>query len=233
VNDESARKTVSCHSFRRDLYHLQAGELPETEQLALTGHAKDCSGCGRLLAFEEAFLRGLRRRLSRAPAPPELRARVREALDREALPATFGAWLRAPWLVPAAAALLLAFLLVPPLARIGNGVRPVEREVLLVDLECDRAGRTFEQQRRCTDPLHLNAFKVGPAKYWAIGVDPDSDRRLVVDRNVRGHQLHVVGDLYTRIRTLHVTSHTDQGAVGLSTAIRPASRIAARVLPDP
>ena len=106
-------------------------------------------------------------------------------------------------------------------------------EVMLVDLNCDRAGLTFEQQRRCTNPLHLNVFKVGPAEYWTIGVDPDSDRGLLVDRNARGHQLHVVGNLYTRIRTLHVTSHTDKGAVGLSTDLRPASRIAARVLPDP
>ena len=233
MNEQFAKKTVSCESFRRDLYHLQAGELPETEQQALTGHAQDCLGCGRLLAFEEAFLRGLKRRLSHAPAPPELRARVREALDREAVPGTFGGWLRAPWLVPAAASVLLGLLLVPALARIGNGVMPVEREVLLVDLECDRAGRSFEQQRRCTNPLHLNAFKVGAAKYWTIGVDPDSDRGLVVDRDARGHQLQVVGDLYTRIRTLQVTSYTDKGAVGLSTAIRPASRIAAQVLPDP
>ena len=233
MKDEFAKKTVSCDKFRRDLYHLQAGELSEAEQLALAGHAGECSCCGRLLAFEEAFLRGLKRRLSRAPAPPELRASVREALEREALPVRFGAWLRAPWLVPAAAALVLALLLVPALSRIGNGVRTVDREVLLVDLDCDRSGLTFEQQRRCTNPLHLNAFKVGPGEYWTIGVDPDSDRGLVVDRSVRGHRLHVVGDLYTRFRTLHVTSHTDHGAVELSTDLRPASLIAARILPDP
>ncbi len=232
MKDEFVKKTVSCDKFRRDLYHLQAGELPEAEQLALAGHAEDCSDCGQLLAFEEAFLRGLKRRLSRAPAPPELRASVRAALDRESVPVTFGAWLRAPWLVPAAAALILALRLVPALSRIGSGVVPVDREVMLVDLDCDRAGRTFEQQRRCTNPLHLNALKVGPAKYWTIGVDPDSDRGLVVDRDARGHQLHVVGDLYTRIRTLHVTSHTDQGPVRLSTDLRPASWIAAGILPD-
>ncbi len=233
MKDEFVKKKLSCDKFRRDLYHMQAGELSQAEQLALAGHAGDCSCCGRLLAFEEAFLRGLKRRLSRAPAPPELRASVREALDRESVPVTFRAWLRAPWLVPAAAALALALLLVPALARIGSGVRPVDREVVLVDLDCDRAGLTFEQQRRCTNPLHLNAFKVGPGKYWTIGVDPDSDHGLVVDRNARGHRLHVVGDLYTRIRTLHVTSHTDKGAVGLSTDLGAASRIAARVLPDP
>ncbi len=233
MKDEVTKKTVSCDKFRRDLYHLQAGELPEAEQLALAGHAEDCLCCGQLLAFEEAFLRGLKRRLSRAAAPPELRASVREALDREAVPVTFGAWLRAPWLIPAAAALVLALLLVPALTRIGRGVVPVEREVTLVDLDCDRAGLTFEQQRRCTDPRHLNAFKIGPAKYWTIGVDPESDRALVVDRDARGHQLHVVGNLYTNIRTLHVTSHTDQGAVGLSTDLQPVSRLAARVLPDP
>ena len=77
-----------CDKFRRELYHLQAGELPEIEQRALTGHAEDCSGCGRLLALEDAFLRGLKNRLQRAPAPPELRARVRQALDREAVPSS-------------------------------------------------------------------------------------------------------------------------------------------------
>ena len=69
MNDHYARKTVSCDKFRRDLYHWQAGELQEAEQLALAGHAEDCSGCGRLLALEEAFLRGLKRRLTRAQRP--------------------------------------------------------------------------------------------------------------------------------------------------------------------
>lgn len=233
MKDEVTKQTVSCARFRRDLYHLQAGELSQSEQSAFAGHAEDCAPCGQLLAFEDSFLRGLKRGLSRSAAPPGLRAGVREALDREAIPVKFSTWLRAPWLIPAAAALVLALLLVPALTRIGRGVVPVDREVWLVDLDCDRAGLTFEQQRGCTNPRHLNAFKIGPGKYWAIGVDPESDRGLVVDREARGHRLHVVGNLYTAIHTLQVTSHTDRGAVGLSAELGPEPLIAARVVSDP
>ncbi len=230
--DESAEKTMMCGKFKRELYHFQAGELPEDEQAALAGHARECECCGQLLACERSFLRGLQGRLSRTAAPPELRVAIREALDREAGRFTFGAWLRAPWLIPAAAALVLSLLFVPPLARIGNGVVPVDREVLLVDLDCDRAGLTYERQRGCTNPLHLNGFKVGPSEYWTIGLDPDSDRGPVVDRDARGHRMHVVGKLYTQMQALYLTRYTDLGAAPVSKTPGPVPVLAGQVLPD-
>jgi anti-sigma factor (TIGR02949 family) len=198
-----------CYRFRRDLYHFQAGELPEADRRGLAEHAGDCPACARRLEVEEAFLQGLRSRLGRAGAPPALRDRVRAALDREERQGGWAGWLRVEWLVPAAAALLLAFVLIPA-APGGALVLPVDRVVTVVDLPCERAGRTLEQQRGCDDPRHFNALKVGPDRYWTISLDHELGRRLLSDRGLRGHRLRVVGDLFTASGTLHLVAVTDR-----------------------
>jgi anti-sigma factor (TIGR02949 family) len=202
-------KTHLCRRFERDLFHFQAGELPEDEQRALADHVDGCPGCARRLEVEDGFLRGLKGRLGREEAPPELRVRVREALENQAAPRRSPGWLRTPWLVPAAAALLLAVLLIPAMPP-WAGVMHVEREVTVVDIDCEGAGRTLEEQRLCAHPHHLNALKVGPDQYWNISLQQEAGRRLVADREMRGHRVLVTGDLYTSIRTLHVTGFADQ-----------------------
>lgn len=221
------QKTPVCRKFERELYHLQAGELPEDEQRTLREHASACGPCARLLEVEDSLLRSLKRRLVRAEAAPDLRVRVREALEQQALPGRFTSWLRAPWLVPAAAALVLALLLIPTLPPAMTGVVQVEREVTVVDIDCASAGRTVEQQRHCTHPHHLNALQVGPEQYWNISLDREAGRRLVADREMRGHRLRVVGDLYTGIKTLHLTSFIDQDtALEASSGAIPANGVA-------
>ena len=210
MTDPIELTSVNCQRFKRDLYHFQAGELPEAERQAFDRHLEACSDCARRIEVEAALLRGLKRRLVRTPAPAGLAARVRQSLDGAAAGGRFRAWLRAPWLVPAAAALILAVVLVPGLTG-PAGVFPVERQVTLVDLDCDRNGLPTAQQPGCTHPHHLNALKVGPDEYWTIGLDREVGRRLVTDRQMRGRQLRVVGDFYEEIRTLHVTSFEDVG----------------------
>jgi len=214
--DHERQKTSDCRKFERELYHLQAGELPQDEQRTLRDHAGACPPCARLLEVEDGLLRSLKQRLVRVEAPPDLRVRVREALEQQTLPGRFTSWLRAPWLVPAAAALVLALLLIPALPPAMSGVVRVEREVTVVDIDCAAAGRTVEQQRHCTHPHHLNALQIGPEQYWNISLDREAGRRLVADREMRGHRLRVVGELYTGIETLHLTSFTDQD-IGLET----------------
>lgn len=227
-------RTHLCRRFERDLFHFQAAELPEDEQRALADHVDGCPGCARRLEVEDGFLRGLKGRLGREEAPPELRDRVREALENQAAPRRSPGWLRTPWLVPAAAALLLAVLLIPAMPP-WAGVMHVEREVTVVDIDCEGAGRTLEEQRRCTHPHHLNALKVGPDQYWNVSLQQEAGRRLVTDREMRGHRILVTGDLYTSSRTLHVTGFADQDLEGsLSAAVTPApSGIEAQQLFEP
>jgi hypothetical protein len=216
---QSFKKTPTCGRFERDLYHYQAGELSAGEGRVLADHAESCPGCARVLEIEGAFLRGLKQRLGRAEPPPELRLRVCEALDRQPAPPRVGGWLRAPWLVPAAAALLLAVVMTPQMTR-PDGVVHVEREVTVVDIDCETAGRSVQDQRACTHPHHLNALRVGSDRYWNVSLDGDLGRRLAADRDMRGHRLSVVGDLYTHSRTLRLASFTvDDLEHGLSASI--------------
>jgi anti-sigma factor (TIGR02949 family) len=229
--DHPFRPIVSCHTFQRQVYHFQAGELPEADREALVAHAAACPGCARRLAIEDAFLGALKMKLQRAPVPPELRERVRAALRREPHRRR-PHWLRSPWLVPLAASALVALGLVV-IASPGSshtGVVPVDREVLVVDPDCDRSGASLERQQACVEPQHLNALKVGNAVYWNVGMDDDAFRRLVVDPTLRGHRLRVRGELFPRIRTLRLTDYED---LGTSPPPLPAQDAPAVVLAAP
>jgi hypothetical protein len=92
-----------------------------------------------------------------------------------------------------------------------------------VDIDCEHAGRSLEYQRRCNHPLHLNALKLGPDQYWNISLQPEAGRRLVADREMRGHRVFVTGDLYTSDRTLRVTEFADRDLVGSLTAAVPSA----------
>jgi anti-sigma factor (TIGR02949 family) len=207
MTDKQDKKNPVCRKFGRDLYHFQAGELPEGEQQALARHIDACPGCARQLEVEDALLSGLRRRLDRTEAPPELRARIGVALQGGASGRGASVWSGIPWLLPAAAALLLVLVIVPAMP--SWGVAQVDGEAVVVDLDCEAAGYTLRQQRQCTHPRHLNALKLDSGTYWNISIDDELGRDLVVDREMRGHRLRVVGELYTGIRTLHLTDVQD------------------------
>lgn len=210
----TARKP-GCREFQRNIYHLQAGELPDEQAEALAVHAEACTACAERLVVEDAFLRALRRKLTREPAPPGLQARVRSALERDAVPATIWHWLHAPWFMPAAAALVLALVLIPALPAWDSlgGVVLVEREVTVVDYTCDRAGVSLSQQRQCPLVHHLNALKVGPDDYWILTADQVEASKLMVDPEMRGHRLLVEGELDTRNHTLKLARFADRGEV--------------------
>jgi hypothetical protein len=103
----------------------------------------------------------------------------------------------------------LAVVLIPGVPHVGGAIH-VEREVLVVDIDCEMAGRTLDQQRNCTHPHHLNALRVSADRYWNLSLVQPLGRRLVADRDMRGHRLQIVGDLYASIQTLDVTEYTDQ-----------------------
>lgn len=190
-------KPVDCALFRRRLYHDQAGELPPDEREAMQAHRRSCPACARLDEVERGLLRVLRDRLAPPGATPAgLETRLRAALAAAAGPANRGAP-RRMWLPALAASLLLGLLLVPGLI----GERPswpddraqFDREVTVVDLQCDRAGLSYEVQRRCRHRGHVNAIKLAEGEYLTIAVDSAAGRRLIGDPDVRGRRFHVVG----------------------------------------
>jgi len=203
---------MKCNVFKRSLYHLQAGELSAVEHAACQEHLNDCAPCAALLEVEEGLLRGLKARLAPVPAPPGLETRIRAELRRVGRPARPGmAWIRQPWFAAMAASVLLAVLLLP-----GNSPDPrsapsgssayVTRVVTVVDRTCDLAGRSYEQQRQCRDPRHLNVVKLEEGGYWHLSTDRDTGRELTTDRAIRGTRMRVEGRLFERIRTLQLES---------------------------
>jgi hypothetical protein len=93
---------------------------------------------------------------------------------------------------------------------VGPAVIPVSGQlVTVVDHDCARAGRTFDQQRKCRMPHHLNALLARDGKYWSISLDREIYKMLLLDPELRGHRLMVDGDLYSAIRTLRIREYRD------------------------
>lgn len=209
-------KSINCGTFCRQLYHFQADELSEAEHRLCLEHLDACETCARQFEVEQEFARCLRRRLRREEAPRELVERVRAALHEEASPLRERNWIKAPWVAAMAASVVLAIILIPAVSDVTrrglfSDVVEVEHRATIVDLVCDQAGYTLEQQRACLHPRHVNALKLGGDTYWNVSLDQRAGRQLATDREMRGHVLLVEGALHTGIRTLQVTGYSDLG----------------------
>ena len=207
---------MNCSAFKRDLYHFQADELPAAERAAYHEHLNACAPCAALLEVERGLLRGLKARLAPTPPPPGLETRVREQLRQAGRPSRPGLdWIRKPWFAALAASVLLALLVIPSHNLESSSPVRVTRVATVVDFDCDNAGASFEQQRQCTHPKHLNALKLDEGGYWQISLDHAVGRDLITERSNRGTRMRVEGWFYERIRTLQV-NRAEQ--VGLETA---------------
>lgn len=209
---------MNCRKFRDDLQAHLSGELPEERSLAMEAHREDCVDCAARALLESGFRHALSRRLARVAAPPELMARVRAALAAEAqaeaqvreplsatpeMPAPPPA--PRPWLgrVAIAAALLGAVALTIGFTRRPGAAVAVDRTVVVVDYDCDRAGKTLAEQRKCAHPEHLNALRVADG-HWNVSLEREEGRRIAVDRELRGREVRVVGEYYPKIRTVRI-----------------------------
>jgi anti-sigma factor (TIGR02949 family) len=204
---------MDCQTFQRWIYHYQAEEIPEAERQDFEDHLDACPACARRLEIEERFLGALTRRLPREPAPPGLATRVRAALRAEAPDPSRIPWYRTSWFAATAAALLLVVILIPSLssgpgfsglAPVGEVIAISGEEVVVVDLDCDRAGMDLRYQRDCNHPDHVNALKTADGRYWHISPDQEAYGRLIHDLEVRGRKLVVDGQYYPAINTLHI-----------------------------
>jgi len=203
---------VDCRTFRDWVYHLQADEIAEDDRRRLLLHADACRNCAGRLEVEEGLLRALKHRLERAEVPPGLEGSIRDALAREA-PAGRRSGLRAPGASALAAAVLLGGLLVPAILEgpgranaVGSDALRVVKATTIVDYDCDTAGRTPAEQRKCRNARHLNALKVGDAVYWNVNLDHPAARDIVLNPDHRGRRVVVVADFYPDLRTVHLIS---------------------------
>lgn len=211
MTQRTSGKSADCRRLERDLFHFQAGELPEVEMRSIARHLDECPGCARREQIERDLLKVVKSRFSSVPAPPGLRDRIVANLPSDRGGMRIGGWWRAQWLVPVLASLTLVVLLVPGLPRLA-GVLEVERDVVVVDIDCEMAGKTLAQQRGCLHPHHLNALRVSEGVYWNVALGDPVGRLIASDRELRGARLRVRGDLYTRIRTLHVGGYEVAGS---------------------
>lgn len=212
------KKPLNCHTFKDLLVHFQADEIPEAQRREFHAHLDACADCARRLDVENGFLRALQNRLVREALPPGLETRVRAALRAEGQQRRSAlGWLRRPWVAATAAAVILTVLLIPgiddlrPQPPTAAAVRQVAREVIVVDLDCDRAGHTLEQQRGCRNRRHLNALRTDEGVYWNISQDHPASRDLLLDREMRGHRIRVEGDYFPAIHTVLLSHHQDLG----------------------
>ena len=71
-----------CNETLRELYQYLDGELTDDDRVHIQAHLDDCSPC--LAAYDfEAELRMVVRHRCIEQAPPELRARIAQALQQE------------------------------------------------------------------------------------------------------------------------------------------------------
>ncbi len=220
---------MNCNSFRDQIFLFQADELSREDREACQRHLDACEPCAARLRAEESLLRTLKAKLPRTPAPPGLETRVRAALREQAAQGVRLPWYRAPWFAATAAAVFLMAVLVPsllvesPPPVDGRGV-PVHEEVMVVDLDCDQAGYSLDDQRGCLHPHHVNALRRADGSYWSISAEEAEFRYLLLDRDVRGRQLVVRGRLHPENHTVRLTA-----VETLDVRVRPSPRVAVRL----
>ena len=185
------KETVDCGVFRDLAYHYQAQELAESDL----------------------------RKLTTEEAPAGLEDRIRSALETEAPGVGRGAlgWLRThAFAAQAAAVLLVGFLFFVPIGEVpppgpegASVIHLVNKPLTIVDHDCDRAGRTPEQQRACRHNNHLNVLKAGEGQYFHINTDAPLGREIVLDPAQRGRFVVVNADYYPDLRTVKLISVRD------------------------
>jgi anti-sigma factor (TIGR02949 family) len=73
---------MRCADVEKLVQPFVDGEVDGPERADLERHIASCVACSQQVAFQESFKAGLRSRLRVPAPPPELRARVLDALDR-------------------------------------------------------------------------------------------------------------------------------------------------------
>jgi len=98
---------MSCAGAEPSIQAFVDGELSGVDREQFQRHVDTCETCARSCRLQARFKAAIRAHLPPSPLPPDLRRRLRAALDAEPPAALRWPWLTYPRLVPAAAAMLL------------------------------------------------------------------------------------------------------------------------------
>jgi hypothetical protein len=205
---------MTCDEFGRGIADYQLDQLGEVERAVFQEHLNGCVACARRLEVEDGFLRVVRAHLRPVAAPPELATRIRARLSQIAPDPGRRAWYREPWAAAIAASTLLALLVLSGSggafdASLAGLIEIGGRQALVVDHDCDRAGRPIGEQRRCRVAGHVNVLRIAHGTYWYVSLDDPAVRSRFLEPAMRGHRLVVTGQLYPRIHTLHLERFED------------------------
>ena len=81
ANDPLTPKPA-CSEALHEIYHLLSGELDDATRAQIQGHLDECSPCAEPYDFYAELRRTVQQRC-RDTAPPELLARIEQALQHE------------------------------------------------------------------------------------------------------------------------------------------------------
>ncbi len=73
---------MDCQDVQKFIHAFLDGEFAEQERILVTAHLRTCPECNRMARFEEKLRRRLREEQPKETASPQLRARVRRALEQ-------------------------------------------------------------------------------------------------------------------------------------------------------
>ncbi len=230
-----------CAIFKQHVYHFQADEVDAELREELQGYLNSCEMCARILEVENSFLSVIKSKAERATAPPGLETRLSSLLDQEveelapqetSQAAQGGFWSR--FLTPqvamvaaAAVVALAAVTLFPGFGDAGPVSEPVVRTATVVDLQCDKAGKSVDHQRACTHRRHFNALKLEGGGYWYVNPDSQAARQVVFDPRMRGSRLRVRGNYYPDLETIRLEGEPElqQAAYLPGSPILPAALV--------
>jgi hypothetical protein len=205
---------MNCSEVRELVSPLIDGELPADDWARAQEHLDRCDTCRRRVRFESDFDSTLRRHLAVRPAPESVVQGARQRLARE-FPRRRGVWTRLV-LHPAAGYSLAAALLLVLVVPLGIGpaldtglalpasVAAVSTEGHVVCIECERAGRSAEEQRRCRMFTHHPGIRTEDGRLWTLA-NLGAGARLGADPELRGAPVRFEGTLYPPIQTVDVT----------------------------
>lgn len=72
----------SCEDALHEIYHLLSGEIDDEKRATITGHLDECAPCAEPYDFYAELRRTVQQRCQ-DQAPPDLLARIAEALQHE------------------------------------------------------------------------------------------------------------------------------------------------------
>jgi hypothetical protein len=142
---------MNCQACRQQLEPFLDDELSVNENVSVLEHVTKCTACEDVFETEKRIRKSLREKLTRDVCPPEVAARAFDAIRAEAPGRKVWRW--AAWAIPAAAAVIAAFL---------YPVITAERE----DPKVGKAPTTVDRKGFSTERTHDHLMH-GGLMHWA------------------------------------------------------------------